>query len=702
MPVPALTEIDDVAGELSGLLRDGGSKGIYQLEGPVGTGKSACISQIADKLLAETELKPITVSPPSRQLDTGAVALADVATGLSNRSLLNGELKAWMSGDKARWSERVGEVRNWVEKHNDEVVLLFDDPASWGASRDEEDSFRNKGFEAGFALTSLQCRRVIAGEMPLPYVHTEAKLRLTAPTIDPAWLLAPNDWGELAAAAADLAESELIEHRLTPLQVRLLIASTALTSIGEVRSWFEAEVDLVKSRTATRAMVARVAEAVRSQRLFALWDTWIRLSITRRPIDESILKKLTLSSTGSFDRDLIRHCLLFGEEEKIRMHDDVRHYALRWRLEHQRKDKVKNLVSSTTRELFSIHHDRFDDQRNADSGAALRESLEAYHFASLTGDSQLFDEVQPVFVEQLDALGYSLSVMHRDFEGAASAFERALEWEEEDDYAHHYLAYNLDRLGTRVDAVEAHFRRAAELKPTHSWWRSRLIIFLVGRGRISEARAEWQEALLDLALAEGDGTLSLYEHLHAWVAGALLDAGEPAFAKQILDEVPTRARDDVFNGLHQRAEALLQVGDGDAVVPAWRLRPGWWKDGPEKLQFRFVVTGEERVKWLAARVERKDKDGFHLRAAVVESDEEPQIAWTTIGVEDFANWCQDDLAASDLKVGSFLEVGLYVKPANAAAKVQTVIRVLPERPWETAGMSSLQSDRYLSDRAPAR
>lgn len=695
MPAPLLSEIERTSAELTEALGLHGTKALLQVDGPPGAGKSACLAQLAGRLRDETDLKPIIVAPPSQHLDAGAVALADVATGLGTNSLLNGELEGWMGAENvATWSERVCDVERWVGANAQQVVLLFDDPRGWGANRDDDDIFRQRGLEAAMALSKLHCRRVIAGELPLPWVTPDRKVKLSTPTIDPQWLEQPGEWGALSSAVVEVGSSSLLEKGLNPLQVRLLIGMTALTSIAETTSWFECAVSDPGSRAVTRAMVERLADTIRAGCRRA-WIAWLRVSLTRRSFDREILDVLLSGSAPALERDLVRHCLLFGEET-MRMHDDVRRYAIRWRKAHRHEGRERELLRKATRRLFEVYKKRFDRTRDAGRLAqALYESIEAYHFASSSGDQSLLSKVSPVFGEQLDALGWSLSYEHRDYERAAAAFEQALRWDPGDHYAHHYLAYNLDRLGVRVDDVERHYRKAVQLDREHPWWRARLIVFLIARGRLGEAEAEWNEAVLELSAGEGDASRGVYEHLHAWVAGALLDAGEPAFARRVLDEIPVWAQSSAYTDLSQRADALLQLGDGDAVVPAWRLRPGWWREGPERLQFKFL-TGEQRVKWLAGRVERVDEKGMHVRAAVVENDgEQPYIAWTTITKEQFAEWCQDEVDAKDIGEGAFLELGFYVAPSKAKAPVQSVIRVLAPREWKTAGLSEMRSDRYI-------
>jgi len=687
MPAPQLAEIETVAHDLTERLTqaDDLPRALWQIDGPATTGKSACLGRIG-ALLAETDLKPILVGPPAHYLDAAPLALVEAAEGLAEQQLLNGELREW-SEPGVRWAKRIGELREWISANRGDVVLLCDQPRSWGTSRGDDGFFQDRGFDAAFMLASIGCRRVITGKLPVP-VDPLDRFDLTAPTVEHSWLKDRAAWGELAPAVAALDESPLLERPSTPLVVRLLIAATALCSIEEVERRF---VDNPTAHTLI-SFVGELAQAPANRRI---WEAWVKLSLVRRELDAELLEELIPARATAKERDIVRHCLLFGEEE-LHMHDLLTLAAQRWRYEQRANRRAQGLVRAATQTLFDIHRGRFESFLAADSPRALRESMEAFHFASLSGDSDLIDRVQPIFSEQLDALGWSLSYEHRKFREAVRAFEAALEWDDRDDYAHHYLAYNLDRIGTRVDDVELHFRRAVELNPDHVWWRSRLVMFLIGRGRIGEAHAAWEDAVLVLGAGGPGVSPDTYERLHCWVAGALLSAGEVVFAREVLDQVPERAQAgiDIYAGLSQRADALLQLGEGNAVVPAWRLRPGWWESGPELLQFRFA-TGEQRVRWLAGRVESKDDEGIHVRAAVIEREgEEPTIAWLTLTTEEFDGYCRDEVSAGDIDVGEFIEMGIYVDPRKAKGQALTVVRVLPHKPWETPGLATMPAERH--------
>jgi tetratricopeptide (TPR) repeat protein len=693
MPSPPLKQVEDAAQRLVQALpaHSAGPDSIWQIDGVATAGKSSCLRLVSTLLEKQGKLKPVVVAPPAHNLDTGPAALADVAVGLAAHGFLNGELDAWSEGG-ASWTERIDLVRRCIADHDD-VVLLCDEPDSWGANRGGDDFFAQRSFDVAFSLGALPCRRVVTGKLPVPVTPVD-RIELEPASTDPSWLRVQG-WGELELAAQSVADSAMLERPLTALQVRILVAATSLTSVNYVTEWIDQDGD-------GRRIALRFAELIAGENHYRrLWDAWLQLSMTRRAFDAQLLTEITPSGVTSLERDIIQHCLLFGDSQ-LRLHDVLRGQAAKWRTEHRDENRVRKLIDGVNRKLFEIHRQRFSELAANKEAQALTESMEAFHFASATGDSELIATVAPVFVEQLDALGWSLSYEHRDYRRAAKAFEQALVWDDTDNYAHHYLAYNLDRLGERVADVERHFRQAVALNGKHSWWRARLIIFLISRGRFEEAVGEWNDALLALGVDEGDASLEIYEHLHCWVSGAFLDAGEVRLAREVLDTVPpwAQAQLETYRGLDQRAEALLEVGDGDPVIPAWRLRRGWWHDGPELLQHR-LGAGEQLVRWLAARVESKDENGINIRAAVLEPQQEsdPSIAWSEIALDEFDDMCRDDVSAHALGVGRFLEVGIYAKPGKDKTGAQTIIRVLPDHEWDAPGPPALAMLRYLHNGA---
>lgn len=689
MPTPPLSEVEAAADDIAGALvrSSAGLEALWRVEGAPGAGKSTCLARIAEILDRETDLIPILVTPPGHHLDAGPSALTDVAVGLASRQVVNRDVAQWKD-QVGRWADRLNSVRQWVTANSSDVVLLCDEPRSWGANRSSDDFFARRSFQVGFFLAALPCRRVISGDLPVP-IEPQDSVRLAATTGSLSWVTDYAGWGSLASAARQVMDSGLVNNAMTPLQLRLLIACVAMTSVDEVTE------RLTPLDTGT--LVRGLAKTLRGRGYTRAWDAWLRLSLTRRAFTADLLEALMPSRTTTIERDIVRHCIVYGDAE-LRVHDQLKLYAFRWRTEHA--GDVARVVTRANRTLFRWHQLRFDQLAPINDPRAISESLEAFHFASATGSAELLREARPVFVDQLDALGWSLSYEHRDYLRAADAFEEAIRWDRDDDYAHHYLAYNLDRAGRRVEDVERHYRVAVDLNGTHSWWRARLIIFLLSRGRIAEARTEWEEALLELGLGDGDASADTYESLHCWVAGALLDVGEIRWARDVMDEVPQWVHGQInsYAALVQRAEALLELGEGTAVVPAWRLRPRWWESGPELLQHR-LGTGEVLVRWLASRVESRDEEGIRLRSAVLEVPQEgpPSFAWTRVSTEEFDALCRDAVGGADLVVGSFIEVGIYAMPQTHGGPATTLIRVLPTRVWPAVGLPIFHRDRHVAE-----
>src|SRR5699024_2224399 len=126
------------------------------------------------------------------------------------------------------------------------------------------------------------------------------------------------------------------------------------------------------------------------------------------------------------------------------------------------------------------------------------------------------------------------------------------------------------------------------------------------------------------------------------------------------------------------------------------LAPGWWREGPLKLQFR-LGTGERLVRWLAAKIERIDGDKIELRGAEIQGDTDPREFRTTLSFDQFDRWSRDDISAEGLEEGRFLEIGLYVKDDEESADRRpiTIIRVHRDHPWRTGASGNQDTARYL-------
>jgi len=203
----------------------------------------------------------------------------------------------------------------------------------------------------------------------------------------------------------------------------------------------------------------------------------------------------------------------------------------------------------------------FGKLESSDDAGSMLAEFEAFHHATSSADTTLLNRLTPFFVDQLDAYGRAVSLAgNRGL--AVQAFERAVRWDPNDDYAHHYWAYNLDYDGIKPAEVEEHYQRARDLKSSRPlwwsrwitflitvygrttavrvkrlWW-SRWITFLITRGRAAEARAAWGRAVEVLKLTSVRSSSWIYQDLHKWVIRLLLHRALLDFAEDVLRNVP--------------------------------------------------------------------------------------------------------------------------------------------------------------------
>jgi tetratricopeptide (TPR) repeat protein len=135
-----------------------------------------------------------------------------------------------------------------------------------------------------------------------------------------------------------------------------------------------------------------------------------------------------------------------------------------------------------------------------------------------------------------------LSIDLSDFKGAAETYKHCLERFPDDDYAHHYLAYNLQKAKQDNEAVILHYTEAARRDAKNPWWNRRLVVALIRQGMRVEAESAWRDAL---ERVDPDGTASagspwLVRNFHLPVAKAWADAGAWREARMVLAPVPER------------------------------------------------------------------------------------------------------------------------------------------------------------------
>lgn len=705
MPGPVLDNISETAAWLATSAIDAGrgSEAVFWLRGRLSAGKSSCLAEVADNIRAQDpDAIPVLLRPPPRQLDTGPATLVDFGASLALHHDSNAGFRDWAESRRP-WRARLADARGWLTKHEPNLVLLCDDPTYWGGSSSEETGFFSARADdvTRLLVEQARCRRVVAGRLP-ETLSADEIIELTPDAPDREWLLDVDAWGDLADAAKGLEETGTSLEHLTALELRLAVALAGLRDPL-------AAATAISERHRDQTIATKLWQVVASDaRLKKLKRAWLRLSFVRRPFDEGLLSALNLDDLGSTDQAVVRHCLVFGHEARFRLHEIVRSQARTW-LREQPAGSRRQVERHASDRLARYYVDRFDALTAAHDPSSISESMEAFYFITLSGDTDLRKRVTPYFTEQLDALGWRLSYVHHRPDDAADAFREAIQWDADDDYAHHYLAFNLDRQGKSPRDVEHHYERALAINPDNSWWHARLIAFLAHRGRIGDARRLWDDAQVALGVAERHSDRFLFETLHLWVAEALLDRAELDFAREVLDEIPDWARGaDVlpaYPRLRRRLAALGQAAGIGALVPAHRLTDRWWEEGPELLQDRLGEDRDlQRVRWLAARVDAIDQEGVHLRAAVIDRKQTapPTIGRLVISSETFDRLCRDEERARALEPGRHAEIGIYASASRPKGGTTTIIRLHKPRPATWCDEPVFDSGRYLRRVVPAR
>ncbi len=629
----------------------------------------------------------IMAAPAAHSLDAGPMALAELAGGLKDAGCVNGQSDILRDGT-VPLAEKIKRVRQWIINSSDSVVLLLDEPSAWPDRFEQTQHFADHARLVVQELVhDIPCRRVLTGEAP-----EGMSFRVREPvgaSSEPQVFLTDSDaWGELAQVAGYLLEGaggQLGE--LSPLQLRLVVALAYVTSVDEARDV------LALGTRSRRALSRRLLKALKDHGGYKdLLRAWRRLAHIRRPLAEELIGSEITGKLSKRSLALLRNCLLYEVDESYLLHETLREDARAIDPKSEREDY----------EQFAQLCRYYRGLRNAaekrDCGDALPAALDSFYYAARAGDPDLLDR-DPYFVDQLDILGKTLSYELHRYEEAAEVFDQAVRMDGSDDYAHHYLAYNLDRLGREPERVEGHYRGAIELNSTHPWWRARLVQFLLTRGRTTAARNEWDRSLDELGAGERTDDVGFYETLHGWVADVALRRAQLPFADSVLAEVPpsVRTRSAQITALIHRLRALQLAQTDGAYVPASYLEKDWWKKGPFLLSRRIAEPQDMRIRrWLAGRVERVDDHQIELRVREIDPtiSEPPPASTLDLSTSKFDTLTRDE-QASELEPGRFVEVGLYSD--EKGEQMRQLIRVHAVREWSDEALPAQTGagDRYL-------
>lgn len=277
-----------------------------------------------------------------------------------------------------------------------------------------------------------------------------------------------------------------------------------------------------------------------------------RLSALRVPFPDDLLERAGFSSLREEDQRVVGQ-LLSAVGDGRRIVPAALSDVIRERIALGDPAWIPDAPPGDAHRFAAQHHRaRFEAARaGGDVAAAVREELEEIHHLTEAGDAAALLDRSLQFVEQYDALGKSSSQkalrapkdqeerLRRD---AVRAYERALEHEPRDAYAHHYIAYNLDILATDRERVGREYVAAKDLDLQHPWYHSRHVCFLITTSWMQLARSSWERAIADLAGTSNALDPAVYEELHRPVARLLLARSELGFAREVLEDVPETLR----------------------------------------------------------------------------------------------------------------------------------------------------------------
>jgi len=526
-------------------------------------------------------------------------------------------------------------------------TLVVGVPDGWTRlGRDDEGSWRNLCAERGkrvlWGLTSVDELRVV-------YVGPESlEVRRTPP---PRVTLArPRvDWKGLDALgleptyldAAQQVKSHLgTQADISPLAARLAIGAVALGADASRVAELAQDVD------ALAHLSLRIAEGVDAEP--ELRAAMKRFLLLRRPLPQEAL--LDAVKAPQAHRDLFTECV--GYSNPVKCTPAVRR-ALRKRLGIRSNDA--HHAHAALGDAFA-QLDGASEPWSVPPTAIDRWVEKVHHFANAGRERMKQLDAQHFPTREFYwARGRALSKIAADFAGAADVYADCVGRFPDDDYAWHYLGFNLARAGLDAPRTETAYRTAIALKPRTPWWNSRLVTFLINQARPDAAHQEWR-AVVDRLDPDGEcvsDTPWLARHVHAWVALAWVDAGRPEDAKRILDAVPEdfrRSEARLREATHAVIDALEQRELGGPVypmdVPVGRR---WTKP----LALPRLSKGAELADWFPGRVTRVDEDGVEIfYAAHDQQARESKV--TRIGTEEWKT-----ISTAARKDGTFVELGLY-------------------------------------------
>ncbi|MBN1209975.1 MAG: tetratricopeptide repeat protein [Myxococcaceae bacterium] len=459
------------------------------------------------------------------------------------------------------------------------VVLI---PPAWGRAgedpaEDDEHRARGRALLQGFAtaprlvlLSDFQVDLSALGVSSLPEVRLQAHLVPLEPE--------SAAWGRYAAVARQLGEALPPGQLNSPLVWRLAVGTLALQApLAEVQEWCR--------RPAAGALARLVALLAGRIRLTPGLVGPVRRALRiRRPLPPDVLVSVT--GLPAEHAPLLTECLGYGNPVRISP-------SLRAQLVDALAGREAPLEEAHA--ALARHYQLLDGVASPGQVGTVPQMeawVERAHHLACAGDegTRDWDALELPSPEFYWDRARALSIRYKRYEQAAQVYLACLERFSDDDYSHHYAAWNLEKAQREPELSREHYAQAVMLAPDNPWWNARLVGFLIRSGQRAEARFAWQRALQSV---DPDGTATarsawLASHLHYWVAEAWLDVGHWREAQRVVQGIPAEIRERSYRPFKEllarseRAEreerARLSEWFAAQPGPSWDTAEALWEE----------------------------------------------------------------------------------------------------------------------------
>jgi len=520
------------------------------VEGPPGSGRTTVVERLAAQL---GESAVVVRVPPSHDADVPLHALLQAA-----RAKLH--LLPLATGGGASFAERAREVLAQLAMARLTLVVHLPDDVRKRSFDDEVtkgwvESFVKAAVESSGLAFALVAPKGVLGARNMTF----RRLELSPPFATHQALDDAAEWGTFAGAARKLASHARAHGQLGPVQLRLMVG---LVGLG-----------VPPSEVVRRIRGTTPSHVEQLVRLYAPLLNRPEREALRRAVRRFLLARsslptetaLAMASAPEGTEPLFTACLGYGRPT-LRVPPAVRTLLLSL-LHPDREDEEQ------AHEQIARYHASLDGASSAKHAAArsadtLVHWLEKVHHLAHAGarGEKEWESQQLESREFLIDRARSLSMVSRDYGGAAALYARCTKLWDRDAYAFHYRGYNLDKLGEDPAEVERCYRKALEHDAGNLFYNSRFVTFFVDRARYAQAESAFEEALDNL---DDRDPREVFRHTTRHVIQAWLDVGEVRRARDAFDTVPPEIADEDGSALRHLLEDAEEAERlGVAVYPS--------------------------------------------------------------------------------------------------------------------------------------